>query len=92
MDDSILIVPGAYARLENISEEGTWLQDEKSQAGDKLYERKKGEKVGVKDASMAEVQNRKSRTVCKPQSLADSDSIPRRSGLGLAAATGHNNH
>ena len=46
VDDSILIVPGAYARLENISEEGTWLQDEKFQAGDKLYERKKCEKVG----------------------------------------------
>ncbi len=41
-----MIVPGAYARLENISEEGTWLQDEKFQAGDKLYERKQGEKVG----------------------------------------------
>ncbi len=41
-----MIVPGAYARLENISEEGTWLQDEKFQAGDKYYERKKGEKVG----------------------------------------------
>ena len=57
MDDSILIVPGAYARLENISEAGTWIRAERFQHGDKFTEREAGEKVGSRMA-----QWRKTRT------------------------------
>lgn len=42
---SVLVVFGQHCRLENISPAGTWLSDEKFLAGQKLVERKAGEKV-----------------------------------------------
>jgi hypothetical protein len=42
---SILIVYGVHCRCENISQEGTWLEDEKFYVNGQLVERKKGEAV-----------------------------------------------
>ena len=46
VDRSILIVPGAHCRLEQISETGEWTVDQKFQVGDKVTVRKKGEAAG----------------------------------------------
>lgn len=42
----LLVIPGQWARLSNISEKGTWLRDEQFSVGDKTVVRKKGESVG----------------------------------------------
>ena len=42
----LLVVPGQWARLSNISEGGTWLKTESFQVGDKTVVRKQGTSVG----------------------------------------------
>ena len=42
----LLVVPGQWARLSNISENGTWLKTESFQVGDKTVVRKQGTSVG----------------------------------------------
>ena len=42
----LLVVPGQWARLSNISENGTWLKTESFQVGDKTVVRKQGSSVG----------------------------------------------
>ena len=44
--DSILVVPGVYGRLENISEAGLYIQDEEFWVGNTLVQRKAGDKAG----------------------------------------------
>ena len=44
---TILIVYGVHCRLENISQEGKWLEDEKFYVNGNLIERKKGEAVNA---------------------------------------------
>ena len=42
----LLVVPGQWARLSNISSSGTWLSNESFSVGDKTVHRKAGENVG----------------------------------------------
>ena len=42
----LLVAPGQWARLSNISENGTWLKTESFQVGDKTVVRKQGTSVG----------------------------------------------
>ena len=42
----LLVVPGGWARLSNISESGTWLSDESFKVGEKLITRTRGSSAG----------------------------------------------
>ena len=46
VDDSILVLPGVHARLDNISHDGTWIVEERFVVGEKLVVREAGSSAG----------------------------------------------
>lgn len=76
---SILLVPGTHGRLENISPDGTYIEDESFHTGGQLVERKAGDKAGQHMLSWRKARDARPELFCQlhiwSQPAATADSV-----------------